>query len=199
MPSGIRANRSFRVIKPEIRVLGVDDGAFVPHSGGSVSIIGVVYRGSFWFDGLMHTEVTVDGFDATDRIAEMILTSPHYKQLRVAILNGVTFAGFNVVNIKTLHRRIKLPLIALTQKKPNLIEIRKALENLPKSEQRWRDILDAGSEYVIPARNGKSKLYVHLAGLSEQNAVRIIQIASSRSNIPEPLRVAHLIASGISK
>jgi hypothetical protein len=28
-------------------------------------------------------------------------------------------------------------------------------------------------------------------------AARIIQITSTRSNIPEPLRVAHLIATGI--
>ena len=29
----------------------------------------------------------------------MIVASPHYKQLRVIMLNGLTFAGFNVLDI----------------------------------------------------------------------------------------------------
>ena len=92
--------KSFRVIKPEIRVLGVDDGAFTPHVKGQVPVIGVVFRGGYWLDGVMHTRIAVDGFDATERIASMIMGSSHYKQLRVVMLNGVTFAGFNVVDVK---------------------------------------------------------------------------------------------------
>ena len=35
----------FRGIKSEIRVLGIDDGAFIPHTNGVVNVIGVVYCG----------------------------------------------------------------------------------------------------------------------------------------------------------
>ncbi len=91
------------MIKPEIRVLGVDDGFFIPHTEGLVSVIGVVFRGGYWLDGVIHTKVAIDGFDATDNIASMINNSSHHKQLRVIMLNGVTFAGFNVVDIKTLN------------------------------------------------------------------------------------------------
>ena len=54
----------FRSIKAEIRVLGIDDGKFIPHSNGSVIIIGVVYRGVAIFEGLMQTKITIDGLDA---------------------------------------------------------------------------------------------------------------------------------------
>ena len=37
--------KTLRVIKPEIRVLGVDDGQFVPHSKSHVLVVGVVFRG----------------------------------------------------------------------------------------------------------------------------------------------------------
>ncbi|MFB0501966.1 MAG: DUF99 family protein, partial [Candidatus Bathyarchaeia archaeon] len=87
----------FRSVKPEIRVLGIDDGIFVPHTKGVVDVVGVVYRGGYWLDGVMRTEVEVDGTDATEKIASMIMGSPHYDQIRVVVLNGVTFAGFNVV------------------------------------------------------------------------------------------------------
>ena len=60
---------NFGVIKPEIRVLGVDDGVFTPHVESLVPVVGVVFRGGYWLDGVMHTEILVDGFDATERIS----------------------------------------------------------------------------------------------------------------------------------
>ena len=96
------SSKKFRVIKQEIRIVGVDDGVFVPHTKGLADAVGVVFRGGYWLDGVMKTEVTIDGMDATDKIAEMITTSPHYAQIRIIMLNGVTFAGFNVVDIKKL-------------------------------------------------------------------------------------------------
>src|SRR5690606_474320 len=107
-------------IKPEIRVLGVDDGKFVPRSGGHVIVVGVVFRGGYWFEGVMSTMITVDGFDATSQICSMITSSPHYRQLRAGFLNGVTFAGFNVVDIKELNEKTGLPVVAITTKRPDL-------------------------------------------------------------------------------
>jgi hypothetical protein len=39
---------------------------------------------------------------------------------------------------------------------------------------------------------------MELAGITKETAQQIIRLTSTRSNIPEALRVAHLIASGIS-
>ena len=35
-------------------------------------------------------------------------------------------------------------------------------------------------------------------GISEDDARKIVKLTSTRSSVPEPLRVAHLIASGLS-
>lgn len=190
--------KKFRVIKPEIRILGVDDGVFTPHVKGLVPVVGVVFRGGYWLDGVMHTKVEVDGFDATSKIASMILNSPHYKQLRVVMLNGVTFAGFNVVDIKKLNMETKLPVIAVTREKPNFAEIREALKNLPKSEERWKAMLNAGEIFEVSTRSESEKIYMQIYGILEEDARKILQLTSTRSNIPEALRVAHLVASGIS-
>jgi endonuclease V-like protein UPF0215 family len=189
--------KSFRVIKPEIRVLGVDDGAFIPHVKGQVPVVGVVFRGGYWLDGVMHTEIAVDGFDATDEISSMITSSPHYKQLRVIMLNGITFAGFNIVDVKKLNTATKLPIITVTREKPDLVKIREALQNLSHSEERWRAILSAGETIEVSTRNAKAKVYMQTAGVSKEDAQKILRLTSTRSNIPEALRVAHLIASGI--
>jgi endonuclease V-like protein UPF0215 family len=186
------------VIKPEIRVLGVDDGVFTPHVKGFAPLIGVVFRGGYWLDGVMSTKVEVDGFDSNAKIAAMVLNSPHYKQLRVMMLDGVTFAGFNVVDIKRLNSEAGLPVIAVTREKPNLRNIREALRNLPQSEKRWRAVLNAGKILEVSTRSKREKVYVEMSGILEEDARKIVKLTSTRSSVPEPLRVAHLIASGIS-
>ncbi len=192
-------SKKFRVIKPEIRVLGVDDGVFTTHAKDLVPVVGVVFRGGYWLDGVMHTNVKVDGFDATERIASMIINSPHHKQLRIVMLDGVTFAGFNVVNIEELNKEAKLPVVAITREKPNLTEIREALKNLPESEERWKTIQSAGEILEVFTSRKNEKIYMQLSGILEEDARKIVKLTSTRSNIPEALRVAHLIASGISK
>ena len=40
-------------------------------------------------------------------------------------------------------------------------------------------------------------VYFQYKGLSEEDAKKIIKISSINSRIPEPIRIAHLIAEGI--
>jgi len=186
------------VIKPEIRVLGVDDGIFVPHTKGFAPIIGVVFRGGYWLDGVMSTKVEVDGFDATDKIASMTINSPHYKQLRVIMLDGVTFGGFNVVDIKRLNKETKLPIIAVTRDRPNFKEIHDALRHLPASEKRWKAVMNAGEIFEVTTRGKSEKVFIEEAGIFEEDARKIVRLTATRSSVPEALRVAHLVASGVS-
>ncbi len=188
-----------RHVKPEIRILGVDDGVFQPHTRGMVDVVGVVFRGGYWLDGVMRTEVEIDGMDATEKIVSMIMNSPHYDQLRVVVLNGVTLAGFNVVDLKELFDKTGLPVIAVTREKPDLEEIRKALENLPESGRRWEAMENAGRLIEVQTRSAEEPLYVQVAGISEEDAKRVLKKTSTRSNIPEALRVAHIIASGLTR
>jgi endonuclease V-like protein UPF0215 family len=190
---------SFGVVKPEIRVLGVDDGVFTPHVPGLVPVVGVVFRGGYWVEGVMCTGVLVDGFDTTEKIAAMVTGSPHFTQLRVVMLNGITFGGFNVVDMKALNAAVGLPVVAVTREKPDLQSIREALEHLPRSEERWKAVVNAGEVAEVSTRNRAEKIYLHVAGVGLADASRVVRLTSTRSNIPECLRVAHLIASGISQ
>jgi endonuclease V-like protein UPF0215 family len=127
----------------------------------------------------------------------MIVGSPHHKQLRVIMLNGVTLAGFNVVDIVELHEKIKLPVIAVTRDKPSLEDIHKALQHLPQTEDRWEAIERAGRVIEVHTREGEAPIYMHAVGVSVEMAKRVLRNTSTRSNIPEPLRVAHIVASGL--
>jgi len=189
------SRKAFRIIKPEIRILGVDDGKFTPHTKGNVLIVGVVLRGGSSIDDVIHTFVAIDGMDATEKIAEMIKASRHYRQLRVIMLNGITFGGFNIVDIKKLNSLTNLPIMALTRAKPDLQSIHDALEHVSEAEERWRMVLEAGEINEIICKG--AKLYMGLAGIDLADALQVVELTATRGCLPEPLRIAHLVASGI--
>ncbi len=177
--------------------MGIDDCPFIPRSSGKNRIIGTVFRGGYWLDGLLHTKIEIDGLDATEKIAEMVMSSPHSHQLRVLMLNGITLAGFNVVDIKKLYDLTLIPVIALTREKINGNRVEKALKQLPMFKERLLKVKKAGKIFKVQVN--KTELNVHVQGISIKDASKIIQITSTRGNIPEALRVAHLIASGLGK
>jgi len=181
-------------IKPEIRVLGIDDSALLNEK---VMIVGTVFRGGDWMDGVLRSEITRDGLDATEVISTMIKNSRHYGQLRIIMLDGVTYGGFNVVDIEELYRETGLPVIVVMRAYPDFKKIRSALRHFSDGELRWEIIKKAGKiEKLVTEKNG-TPIYIQKAGIGIKSAEKIVRLTSIRSNIPEPLRVAHLIATGI--
>ena len=115
------------MVKPEIRIIAWDDCAF-SFTQQSVRIVGAIFRGGSFLDGLLSARIEKDGLDATQKIADSILKSRHYEQLSVIMLDGITFAGFNMVDIKELYRKTKLPVIVLQRKKPDMKKFLSALK-----------------------------------------------------------------------
>lgn len=181
-------------IKPEIRVLGIDDSALISKK---VTIIGAFFRGGGQLDGVLCSEITKDGMDATDAISRMVRNSKYYGQIRVIMLDGVTYAGFNPVDINRLFDETHLPIIVFMRSIPDFEKIKLALENLPETEKRWEIIRRAGKIYEIANREQDKQVFIQFCGIDKESAVKIVRITSTHGNIPEPLRVAHLIATGV--
>jgi len=185
------------MLKSEIRILGFDDGAFVPKSKASVPVIGVIFRGGKFLDGALKTDVAIDGRDATDKIIKLINSTRHKQQLRVIMFDGITLGGFNIIDIKKLHQETKLPVIIINRKIPDLKKVENALKNFDDFEERWEAILNAGK--IKECRLRDKKVYYQSIGLSDEETKEIIALSSTRSFIPEPLRVAHIIATAFVK
>lgn len=183
--------------KPEIRIIGLDDMPFEPKSQGKLGVIGVVFRGGYWLETVIRTEITIDGLDATENICSMISKLPNLRQLRLVMLNGIMFGGFNVVNIKQLHIISKLPVLSIIRKKPVFSSIRTGMKKLPSFEDRWDALLAAGKIFETISRDNRSKIFFQKIGISNYDAKKIIRLTSTRSNMPEPVRIAHVIASGV--
>ena len=187
--------QDFWVLIPLISVLGLDDGNCLPHTQRNALVIGVVFRGGRSLDGVMHTTIAIDGLDATEKLTAMINGSPHKNQLRLVMLNGMTFGGFNLVDIRKLYINTGLPVITITQDKPDLDAMHDALKHLPDTELRWQIVLNAGIIHEVT--NKGVKLYIGIVGITLKDSLSVLDATSTRSSLPEPLRVAHLIASGI--
>jgi len=185
------------MIKEEIRILGVDDGPFTKKDK-EVIVIGVIFRGGEFLDGLVRTYVDVDGLDATEKLSEMINSSKHKQQLKVIMLDGITLGGFNIIDVKKLYSETKIPVIVINRKIPDLKSIKTALEkNFDDFGKRWKMILNAGK--IKEVKLEKFSIYYQNLGLEDEEAEEIILVSTKHAQIPEPLRVAHLIATGIVK
>jgi endonuclease V-like protein UPF0215 family len=181
-------------IKPEIRILGIDDSSL---HNEQVMIIGAFFRGGEWLDGVLRSDIAKDGDDATDTIIRMVTESKHFGQVRVLMFDGITYAGFNVVDIKTIYETTGIPCIVVMRECPDFDRIRSALEYLPDPGTRWELIRKAGNINKVLTREGENPIFIQHCGINLEDAKEIVQLSATHSNIPEPLRVAHLIATGI--
>ena len=75
--------------------------------------------------------------------------------------------------------------------------IKRALQkNFVDWSHRWQ-VLQKGELYTVETRH--NPIYVKCAGITIEEAKEIIKLSTIRGTIPEPIRVAHLIASGITR
>ena len=129
-------------------VVGVDDAPFERDHRGDVAVIGAVFNGSR-LEGVLSGQVRRDGRNATSRVARMIEASRFADSLQAVLLQGITLAGFNVVDLHELNARLGLPVIAVCRRPPDLDEIRRALlEVVAGGKRKWRMI-----ERVEPPRS----------------------------------------------
>lgn len=192
----------FGKIKSEIRTIGFDDGSFESNSDDRTCLVGVVMRGGDWIDGVLVDDVEIDGKDVTSTIIEMIENSRHKEQLRVILTSGITFGGFNVLDIDKVYEETGLPIIVISRDRPDMESVKKALKNLPDWEERWEKLVSAGDIFPVErvgSENKKSTVFIQFRGMSLEDAEELVRLVSTRSSIPEPIRLAHLIATAISR
>jgi len=183
------------MIKDEIRIIGIDDGHFDKDKDKKALIVGVIMRGSRQIDGVLSNYVEVDGDDSTDKIIEMIRRTTHINQLRIIMTNGISFAGFNIIDMNRIFEELKLPVIAVIRKKPDMEKFISALKKVRNFEKKL-EILKKLPE-PKPVRTKYGTTYFQNVGISDEEAREIILKTSINSRIPEPVRVAHLIAMGV--
>jgi hypothetical protein len=179
------------MFKKEIRIIGIDDSPFKKfEKGKEVLVIGTFFRGGNFLDGIVSTKVELDGNNSTEKIAEMLNKSKFKPQLQAIMLDGIAVAGFNVIDIKKLSKKTNLPVIVIIRKLPDFKKIKQTLKKINLTEK-YKLIEKAGQPCKV------SNVYVQFTGISLEKLKEILKITCTHSLIPEPIRTAHIIASGI--
>ena len=179
--------------KRHVRVVAVDDGRFrrtqrfAPLAAVVVSLPGYV-------EAVRVDRVEVDGVDATERIEALIEATGHTQDIRAVVLDGVVVGGFNVVDLDRLHRRVGWPIITVTRRAPDRDRIRAALAKwFPKDHRLRRRRIEAHALFRVPTAG--EPIFASVVGATRRDATALIHRMTVRGYWPEPLRLAHLVAS----
>jgi len=173
-----------------MRVIGIDDSPFNKFKDKQILVVGVVMRGGLFVDGILSTKADVDGINATNQIIKMINKCKFKPQLQCIFLNGIAVGGFNVIDVHKLNKKTKIPVVVVIRINPNIKKIKETLIKI-KQKNKIKLIEKAGKVIQV------DEIFVQLTGIDLEKAKKILKIVCTRSLLPEALRLAHIIATGI--
>ena len=184
-------------MKKNIRTIGIDDAAFKRESSDRTFVFGVIMRGYSLVEGILRTEIKIDGLDATKKIGEMIMKSKFPNQLKAIILGSSTIAAFNIVDLRKLFKYTSIPVMVVLSHRPKDKEVKKALSHLKDWKERY-EILKFNpplrSIDFINQAGRNCKMYVQHIGFKENKDIKeLLHFTTYTSSIPEGLRLADMI------
>ncbi len=172
-------------------VLGVDDGPFAHDHRGDVPLVGVLASGTR-IEGFVLGRARRDGRNGTRAIAELLERAGGADHVRAILLRGITVAGFNVVDLEGLAETTGRPVLVVLRKPPDREAVREALlRRVPGGAAKWA-LVEAS-----PAIEPLGGVYVQRVGMTAAEAERLLASTTGEGRVPEPLRVAHLVAGAL--
>jgi endonuclease V-like protein UPF0215 family len=171
-------------------VIGFDDAPFPHAHRGDIRLVGTVCARTR-LDGVLSGKIRRDGVNSAARMSAMLRDSPFAEHVQAILLQGIAVGGFNVVDVAALHDATALPVLVVMRRRPDLDGIHRALMARPGGQKKWRLIEAAGPiERLDP-------VFVQRVGLSLDEARDLLRATTLHGSLPEPLRLAHLIAGGV--
>jgi len=147
-----------------------------------VIIVGVVFRGNLWLDGMITCRLESNQADYLPLLTREIIHSKQYSQLRVVILSKQFNAQLKKIDIEALANSIKLPVISIVQRK------QKPVSGTAKGHGSKEHSL-----HKFKVHSGA--VLVRVAGIDVDRARQIFEVGRMEPyRVPEAVRVADLIA-----
>ncbi len=176
---------------PYPNVIAFDDAPFPRDHRGDVKIVGTIYAGPR-FDGLLVGKVRKDGANSAKRIVSLVRNSKFNEHIQLVMLQGVSMAGFNVVDTHFIFKELKRPVLVVARRRPEPGKMEKALlGKISGGRKKWSLVERLGP--MEPCMN----CHIQRVGISKKDAEKVIKCMTLYGNMPEPLRVAHLIAGAL--
>lgn len=181
-------------MKEQARVLGIDDAPFLKGEA-SVPVVGVLVCPPSYVEGVLVSSCAVDGEDANQIIKDMVCGSRFREQVRLIMIDGAALGGFNVVDIQALYESLSVPVMTVSRDEPDLASIRSALRAHFVDWERRLEIISRSRVRQVPLAQGT--VYVASVGIDEREADEALRRCIVRGCLPEPIRLAHLVATAL--
>lgn len=179
------------------RLFGVEDGSFhtFNKNGPSFAFFCGVETESIQIVGVSLTKIQIDGLDATKKLLGIM----EGVDVEAVILGGITFAGFNIVNPWSILEKAGTPVVVYSGVKPDNDRMLSALKgHFEDWRDRWEIVDSLGPVYSVRSHPNEPPIYFEVVGGSLEWAEDLLSCSAVVSRIPEPVRVAGLIARGLS-
>jgi uncharacterized protein len=176
-------------MKEGVRIMAV---SCAPLDREKTRVVGVISRKGY-IEGILSAYVTVDGTDSAVVIAKMLKNSRFWDQVRLIAVNGIGVAGLNILDVEGVERATHTKVLSITRGKPHPAELINALKTY--SKLGGADV----SNRVKLVEKMKDLNEFRLEGLYSQTSLDRADAKRFARDAFELLRVAHLIASGVSK
>jgi len=175
--------------KPGIRALGVAES--FRDSDVESRLAGVVMRGDLVVDGFVLGAATVGGDDATKNILKMF-RALHRSDINLIILSGCIISMYNIIDVDSLSKKTGLPVICLTYRESRGIE-RAIRHHFKDHEKKLRAYRNLGGREPLKLKSG-FKVFVRTSGATRSDAEGVLNVFTLQGSIPEPVRLAKLLA-----
>ncbi|MDV3276919.1 MAG: DUF99 family protein [Nitrososphaerales archaeon] len=176
--------------KKGIRVLGVAE-SFRQTERWSV-LAGAVMRGDFIVDGAAFDRTSVGGDDATASVARLF-RSFERNDVNLLMVSGAILSLYNIIDVDLLSSRTKVPVICLTYKETSGIES-SIIRHFPgHADEKLKAYRRLGARKRLKLSSGHA-VYARTSGIAEKDALSIVDKFTLQGSIPEPVRVARLLA-----
>ena len=168
-------------------------------SNTKISLIGVVCRGTQLLN-VSKGIIQVDGTDSTKEIFKMYESNPYKNEIRLIMIDSPTLGGFNPPNPFEIYDKTKIPIILLPDKKPKSMISEVYSKVFPEREEEIEFLkklpkLESLTVSINQDPNISREIFFHTIGINKNEIIDLLNYLSEFSAIPEPLRLAHIIAS----
>jgi endonuclease V-like protein UPF0215 family len=176
-------------LKEGVRYIAIASGPI--GKGATTLLIGVIFRDNY-IEGLLSTKIRADGADSTDKIIKMIRRSRFRAEVRILLLNGIALAGLNIINPQELEKRLRVKVVLLNRRRQNASELVNALNEFSRATK--TNVM----ERIAIVEESRKMNTLTTNGLSLQSSLDGSYLKKFAKSAFEALRVAHIIARGIS-
>ncbi len=180
--------------KKAIRALGIAESF---RKGRSKAVLaGVVMRSDSVIDGIAYSNTTIRGDDATDAIIQLY-KALNRNDINMIMLGGVVISMYNIIDLDRLYTTLSVPVIGVTFEESEGLEehIMRVFQG-EQMERKLQAYKRLGARSKVMLKTGYH-VYVRCVGMNTRIAKRALNKFLLQGSVPEPIRVARLLARAV--